>query len=166
MTDRFYYNVLFLCTHNSARSILAEAIMNKISGGRFKAFSAGSSPTWKVHPFALETLQKAGHDTINLRSKNWNEFAIPNAPKMDFVFTVCDTAAGEVCPLWPGQPIRAHWGLADPSRVEGDDESRRAAFYKTYQEINRLIHKFVSLPIEKLDRISLQKELSKLGAEE
>jgi arsenate reductase len=159
------YNVLFLCTHNSARSILAEAILNHLARGRFKGFSAGSSPSGKVNPLVLETLQKAGHDTLGLRSKNWDEFAVPGAPEMDIVITVCDNAAGEVCPIWPGQPIRLHWGLDDPSRVTGDDEARRAAFSKTYQEIIRRLRKLVSLPTEGLDRNALQKKLFELGTE-
>ena len=165
MADRVY-NVLFLCTHNSARSVLAEAVLNHLAGDRFKAFSGGSSPAGKVNRLAIETLQKARFETDGLRSKSWNEFAGPDAPKIDFVFTVCDNAAGEVCPIWPGQPIKAHWGLADPSRVEGDDETKRAAFFKTYQEISRRVREFISLPIDKLDPISLQKKLNELGTQE
>lgn len=164
MADRVY-NVLFLCTHNSARSILAEAIMNHLAPGRFKAFSAGSSLSGKINLLALETLQKAGLDTQGLRSKNWDEFAIPGAPEMDIVITVCDNAAGEVCPVWPGQPIRVHWGLDDPSRVSGDDEARRAAFSKAYQEISRRLREFVNLPIENLNQNSLQNKLNEIGTE-
>jgi arsenate reductase len=159
------YNVLFLCTHNSARSILAEAILNHLAHGRFKGFSAGSSPSGKINPLALETLQKAGLDTHGLRSKNWDEFATPGAPEMDIVITVCDNAAGEVCPIWPGQPIRVHWGLDDPSHVSGDDETRRGAFFKTYQEISRRLRELLSLPVNRLDRDALQKNLNELGAE-
>lgn len=160
------YNVLFLCTHNSARSIFAEAILNHLACGRFKAFSAGSSPSGKVNPLALEILQKAGHDTHGLRSKSWDEFATPGGPEMDIVITVCDNAAGEVCPIWPGRPIRAHWGLDDPSRVSGDDESRRTAFSKTCQEITRRLREIVNLPIEKLDQDALQRRLTELGTGE
>ncbi|MHB8481209.1 MAG: arsenate reductase ArsC [Nitrospiria bacterium] len=159
------YNVLFLCTHNSARSIMAEAVMNDLACGRFKAFSAGSSPSGKVNPLAIETLQKAGHDTQGLRSKSWNEFAAPGAPEMDIVITVCDNAAGEVCPIWPGHPVRVHFGLDDPSRVGGDDEAGRAAFSKTCQEITRRLREFVNLPIEKLDRNALQNKLNESGTE-
>lgn len=165
MSDRIY-NVLFLCTHNSARSILAEAILNHLSSGRFKAFSAGSSPSGKVNPFALEILWKAGLETDGLRSKNWNEFAVPGAPEIDIVITVCDNAAREVCPIWHGQPMKAHWGLADPSRVDGDDEARRGAFLKTYQDLTRRLKEFLSLPIENLDRETFQKNLNELGAHE
>ena len=164
MADRVY-NVLFLCTHNSARSILAEAIMNHLAPGRFKAFSAGSSPSGKVNLLALETLQKAGLDTQGLRSKNWDEFAISGAPEMEIVITVCDNAAGEVCPIWPGHPIRVRWGLDDPSRVSGDDQARRRAFSKTYQEISRRLRVFVNLSIERLDRNALQNKLNELGTE-
>lgn len=159
------YNVLFLCTHNSARSILAEAILNHLARGRFKGFSAGSSPSGKVNPLALETLQKAGLGTNGLHSKNWDEFTVPGAPEMDIVVTVCDNAAGEVCPIWPGQPIRVHWGLDDPSRVTGDDKAKRTAFSKTYQEMTRRLQKLVSLPVEGFDRNALREKLDELGTE-
>lgn len=162
MTEKIY-NVLFLCTGNSARSILAEGILNTLGQGRFRAYSAGSFPKGTVNPLAIETLLNSGHDVSELRSKSWDEFAGPNAPQMDFVFTVCDAAAGEACPAWPGQPMTAHWGFADPSHVEGDDAKRRAAFSKTYHEIAQRIRLFVGLPIERLDRMSLQKQLRELG---
>ena len=161
---KIIYNVLFLCTHNSARSILAEAILNHLARGRFKGFSAGSSPSGRVNPLALETLQKAGLETHGLRSKRWDEFAAPLAPKMDIVITVCDDAAGEVCPIWPGQPIRVHWGLDDPSVISRDDKGRRAAFSKTYQEISRRLQELLSLPFEGLDRNALQEKLNELGS--
>ena len=160
------YSLLFLCTHNSARSILAEAILRHLSGGRFKAFSAGSSPLGKVNPLALETLREAGLDTDELRSKNWEEFVAPGAPEIDIMITVCDNVAGEVCPIRPGRPMKAHWGLPDPSRVSGDEEARRRAFSKTYQEITRRLKEFLSLPIENLDRDTLQKKLNELGSHE
>lgn len=154
------YNVLFLCTGNSARSILAEAILNHTGQGRFQAFSAGSSPTGKVNPFALELLQKQGIDTTSFRSKSWDEFVgIP----LDFVFTVCDNAAGEVCPAWIGQPITAHWGIEDPAAVEGTDDDKRRAFFKAFSLLQRRIGLFTSLPIDKLDQLALKKELSQIG---
>jgi arsenate reductase (thioredoxin) len=159
------YNVLFLCTHNSSRSILAEAILNHLAQGRFKGFSAGSSPTGKVNPFALETLKKAGIEALGLRSKSWNEFAHPGAPQMDIVITVCDNAANEVCPIWPGQPIGAHWGLVDPSSVRGDDETKKAAFSKTYREIIQRLQVLLAIPVEDLDRNILLKRLNEIGAD-
>jgi arsenate reductase len=162
MTDKTY-NVLFLCTHNSARSVLAEGLLNQMGAGRFKAFSAGSFPSGKVNPFALQTLQKLGCDTTSVRSKNWDEFAGTDAPKMDFIFTVCDNAAGETCPIWPGHPMTAHWGFADPSATEGDDDTKLAAFAHTAQLITARLRLFTSLPIDKLDHLSLLGKLRELG---
>ena len=158
-------NVLFLCTHNSARSILGEAILNNlaVSQGRFKAFSAGSHPSGKPNPFALECIRNAGLSTEGLRSKDWLEFAAPDAPKLDFVFTVCDNAANEVCPVWPGQPMSAHWGLPDPTAVEGSDEEKRKAFSSTFRHLSTRIGIFTSLPMTKLDKLSLQKKLNEIG---
>ena len=156
-------NVLFLCTHNSARSILAEAILTREGAGKFRAFSAGSSPKGAVHPMALHTLEKLNHDTSTLRSKSWDEFAGPEAPKMDFVFTVCDRAAAESCPFWPGQPMTAHWGVPDPSDAQGDDAAIGLAFYDTYRMLRNRISIFVSLPMSALDSLSLQQELDAIG---
>lgn len=164
MADRVY-NVLFLCTGNSARSIISEAIMNHLGGGRFNAYSAGSHPTGRVNPFAIEILQKHGHEVSGLRSKSWDEFAAPDAPKMDFIITVCDKAAGEACPVWLGQPITAHWGFVDPAHVEGDDDTKRTAFAKTYMGITRRLRLFQSIPLEKLDRMTLQQQLNALSKE-
>ncbi len=164
MTDKTY-NVLFLCTHNSARSVLAEGLLNQIGAGRFKAYSAGSFPSGTVNPFALKTLEMFSCDTANMRSKSWNEFAGPDAPKMDFIFTVCDNAAGEVCPIWPGHPMTAHWGFADPSLVQGDDDTRLAAFVHTAHLITARLRLFISLPFEALDQLSLSKELRSLGGQ-
>ena len=157
------YNVLFLCTGNSARSIMAEAYLNAAGNGRFAAFSAGSHPGGKVNPFALELLQKNRIDTEGLRSKSWEEFARPGAPALDFVFTVCDNAAGEVCPIWPGQPMSAHWGVNDPAAVEGTDEEKRRAFFRAYAELSTRINLFLSLPLGKLDRLVLKKKLDEIG---
>ncbi|MGM8061744.1 arsenate reductase ArsC [Vogesella indigofera] len=162
MNDKIY-NVLFICTGNSARSILAEAIITQLGQGRFRGFSAGSYPRGEVNPLALDLLQSHRHDVSALRSKSWDEFAVPEAPKMDFIFTVCDNAAGEACPAWPGQPLTAHWGFTDPSHVVGDEDTRRKAFSRTYMEIANRIRLFLSLPLEKIDRMSLQSELRKLG---
>ena len=159
------YRVLFLCTGNSARSILAETILNRLGLGRFQAFSAGSTPTGQVHPYALDLLRQLGHPTEDLRSKDWNEFAQPGSPELDFVFTVCDKAAGEVCPVWPGQPLSAHWGLPDPAAEEGNEAERRLAFADTYRMLKNRIEAFVSLPVASLDRLSLQKELDAIGAQ-
>ena len=156
-------NVLFLCTGNSARSILAEAHLNAAGKGRFAAYSAGSHPAGKVNPFALELLRKSRLPTEGLRSKNWGEFAAPGAPRMDFVFTVCDNAAGEACPLWPGQPMTAHWGVADPAAVDGSDDARRKAFMRAYAELSNRINLFLNLPLDKLDRMVLQKKLEGIG---
>lgn len=156
-------NVLFLCTHNSARSILAEAILAREGAGKFQAFSAGSSPKGAVHPMALHTLEKLNHEISDLRSKSWDEFAGSDAPKMDFVFTVCDRAAAESCPFWPGQPMTAHWGVPDPSEVQGDDAAVGLAFYDTYRMLRNRISIFVSLPMSALDSLSLQRELDAIG---
>ena len=156
-------NVLFLCTGNSARSILAEAYLNAAGKGRFKAFSAGSNPAGKVNPLALELLERNRLPTANLRSKKWDEFAQPGAPKLDFVFTVCDNAAGETCPLWPGQPVTAHWGVADPAAVEGTDDGRRKAFQRAFTELSARINLLLALPIAKLDRLTLQRRLDEIG---
>ena len=157
------YNLLFLCTGNSARSILAEAMANHLGKGRFHAYSAGSHPRGRVHPIALQILQDAGLPTATLRSKPWDEFAAADAPAMDLIITVCDKAAGEACPVWPGHPVTAHWGFADPSHVEGDDATRRAAFAKTAQDIAHRLRLFLSLPLDKLDRLSLQHEVRAIG---
>lgn len=156
-------NVLFLCTGNSARSILAEAYLNSAGKGRFVAYSAGSHPAGKVNPYAIGLLEKNRLPTQGLRSKNWDEFAVPNAPKMDFVFTVCDNAAGEVCPLWPGQPMTAHWGIADPAAVVGSEEAKRKAFLRAFTELSTRINLLLALPVGKLDRIALKRELDEIG---
>ena len=164
MNDRVY-NALFLCTHNSARSLLAEAILNNpaVSCGRFKAYSAGSHPSGKPNPFALELIKSVGLPVDELRSKDWDEFAKPDAPKIDFVFTVCDNAASEVCPVWPGHPMTAHWGVPDPAAVEGSDELKRRAFSNAFRHLANRINIFVNLPIQTLDRLSLQKKLDEIG---
>lgn len=162
MTDKTY-NMLFLCTHNSARSILAEGLVTQMSKGRVKGFSAGSHPSGRVNPLALETLQRLGCDTGKAASKSWDAFEAPGAPRMDFVVTVCDNAAGEACPVWPGQPVTAHWGFADPSSVEGDEATKREAFAKTATAIMNRLRLFLSLPIDKLDRMALQREVTSLG---
>lgn len=158
------YAVLFLCTGNSARSILAEAILNREGASRFKAFSAGSQPKGAVHPFATDLLSKLNHRVDELRSKSWSEFATPQAPPLDFVFTVCDNAAGEVCPVWPGQPMTAHWGVPDPAAVGGLEAVRRAAFADTYRMLANRISIFINLPIASLDKLTLQKRLDAIGA--
>ena len=147
MTEQRPLNVLFLCTGNSARSIMAEAIINRVGMGKFKGYSAGSMPTGKVHPMALELLNRLNYDTSNARSKSWEEFSAPGAPELDFVFTVCDNAANEVCPIWPGQPMSAHWGLPDPVAAEGDEAQRALAFADTYRMLNNRISIFTSLPL-------------------
>jgi arsenate reductase len=159
------FNVLFLCTHNSARSIMAEAILNNpaISRGRFKAYSAGSHPSGNPNPFALAQIGSVGLPLDGLRSKAWDEFAQPGAPKMDFVFTVCDNAANEVCPVWPGQPMTAHWGLPDPAAVGGSDEQKRRAFAEAFRHLAHRINIFTCLPLDKLDRLSLQQKLKEIG---
>ena len=157
------FNVLFLCTGNSARSILAESILNQIGSGRFKAFSAGSHPSGSVNPHVLELLKKNGLPSTDLRSKSWDEFASPEAPALDFVFTVCDNAAGEVCPIWPGQPMTAHWGIEDPALIEGNDAAKRDAVSTAFRLLNRRISLFVNLPMSKLDAMSLKHELDVIG---
>ena len=157
------YNVLFLCTGNSARSIMAEALLNTLGKGYFKTYSAGSHPTGRVHRLAIEVLQKDGLDTDGLRSKSWNEFSEPDAPVMDFVFTVCDNAAGEACPVWPGRPITGHWGFEDPATVNGDEDHQREAFARVFRQIATRIHAFISLPFDKLDHLSLQQHVKALG---
>jgi len=162
MRDR-PYNVLFLCTHNSARSIIAESVMNRLGRGRFKAFSAGSQPRGQVHPFALDLLANLGHDVSGLRSKSWEEFSGPGANPLDFVFTVCDNAADEVCPVWPGQPMTAHWGVPDPSQAGGSETERRLAFADTTRMLSQRIGIFMSLPFRSLDKMSLQNRLREIG---
>jgi arsenate reductase (thioredoxin) len=156
-------NVLFLCTGNSARSIMAEAYLNASGRGQFVAYSAGSRPTGKVNTLALDLLAKNRMPTSGLRSKSWDEFARPGAPRLDFVFTVCDSAAGEVCPIWPGQPMTAHWGVQDPAAVQGTDEERRKAFLRAFTELTTRINLFMSLPIDKLERAALKKKLDEIG---
>lgn len=165
MPERIY-NVLFLCTGNSARSILGEALVNHVGEGRFRAYSAGSTPKGDVHPLALDTLAKNGISTDGLRSKGWDEFAAPDAPKMDFVFTVCDNAAGEACPVWPGQPMTAHWGIEDPAAVEGPEYRRRAAFDDAFRYLRNRITAFMSLPLGTIDRMALTSKLQGIGAME
>jgi arsenate reductase (thioredoxin) len=157
------YNVLFLCTGNSARSIMAEAILSRSGAGKFNAFSAGSHPKGEIHPQALNLLRRFNYKTEGFRSKNWEEFAKPGAPALDFVFTVCDNAAGEVCPVWPGQPMSAHWGIPDPAAAEGSEAEIAAAFVDAYGRLNNRINIFVALPFEGLDRLSLQKRLDDIG---
>lgn len=156
------YNVLILCTGNSARSILGEVLFNTLGKGQFKAYSAGSKPAGKVNPGALEWLQANGHSAEGLRSKSWDEFAAPGAPEFDFIFTVCDNAAGEACPLWLGKPATAHWGIPDPAHIEGN-EARRAAFNRAAEQLARRIQLFMSLPIGKLDKLTLKEKLAEIG---
>ena len=165
MPDRVY-NVLFLCTGNSARSVLAEAILNRAGKGRFRGFSAGSQPKTQVNPHTLNLLRHLGYDTSALRSKSWHEFAVADAPPLDFVFTVCDNAAGETCPFWPGQPMTAHWGIPDPAAAEGSDAEIAVAFSDAYRMLERRIHLFLALPIDKLDMMVLSKRLKDIGASE
>ena len=162
MTEEIY-NVLFLCTGNSARSIMAEAILERIGAGRFRAFSAGSHPAGSVNPHALDLLKRRNHDVSKLRSKDWLEFEGTDAPPMDFVITVCDKAAGEVCPVWPGQPVSAHWGFPDPAEVKGTEAEVRLAFADVYRELANRLEIFVNLPMAQLDRLSLQKKIRELG---
>lgn len=157
------YNVLFLCTGNSARSILAECIMNRIGAGKFTAFSAGSFPKGVVHPHAIRLLNSLGYETAGLRSKSWDEFAGADAPPIDFIMTVCDNAAGEACPVWPGQPIRAHWGIADPAAAEGSDSLIALAFAEAYRQLHNRVSLFASLPMDSLDRLSMQRHMDDIG---
>jgi arsenate reductase (thioredoxin) len=157
------FNVLFLCTGNSARSVLAEGILRKDGAGRFNAFSAGSHPKRKINPFALKVLDAYGYRTDGYRSKSWNEFAAPGAPVMDFVFTVCDSAAGETCPVWPGQPMTAHWGIEDPAAIEGSDIEKERAFVTAFKYLKNRISVFISLPIRSLDRMALGARLREIG---
>lgn len=163
MTDKTY-NILFLCTGNSARSIMAEALITTLSKGRFIGYSAGSKPGGKVNPFAIEQVKKTGYPVENLRSKSWDEFAAPGAPHMDFIITVCDNAAGEACPVWPGHPATAHWGFEDPAAVEGSDEQKRAAFEKIYRQIMGRMQTFLSLPVHMLEKHAIKQEIEKIGA--
>ncbi len=162
MADRIF-NVLFLCTGNSARSIIAESVLRKVGAGRFRAFSAGSHPKGAVNPFAVKVLERDEYPSEGLRSKSWDEFAAPGAPVMDFVFTVCDTAAAEVCPLWPGQPMTAHWGIEDPAAVEGTDIQKEAAFVLATRYLKNRISIFTSLPIRSLDKMALNAKLREIG---
>ncbi len=162
MPDKVY-NVLFLCTGNSARSILAESIINRLGKGRFRGFSAGSHPTGRVNPFAHALLTQLGYPTEGLRSKSWDEFATPQSPSLDFVITVCDNAAGEVCPYWPGQPITAHWGIPDPAAVDGTDVAKSLAFRQAFKAMETRIKLFLSLPIASIDRMRLQKQMDEIG---
>lgn len=163
MTGNRVFNVLFLCTHNSARSVLAECAMNRLGKGKYKAYSAGSMPSGRVHPMALDLLKSLNFDTSGLASKSWDEFAVPGAPQMDFIFTVCDNAAHETCPIWPGHPASAHWGLPDPSAVEGSEAERRLAFAETYRMLAQRIDAFVNLPFDSLDQLLLKKRLQEIG---
>lgn len=162
MSDKLY-NVLFVCTGNSARSIMAEGILNKLGAGRFRVWSAGSQPKGAVHPMALEVLERLGMSRDEFRSKSWDEFAAPDAPVMDFVFTVCDNAAGEVCPVWPGQPITAHWGVYDPAGVEGSTERQQQAFYDVAQMLKRRIELMLALPEPSLSSLTIQSQLNDIG---
>ncbi len=166
MTEHSPLNVLFLCTHNSARSQIAESIMQRLGMGKFKGYSAGSHPASEVHPFALELLKRLNYDTSNLRTKSWDEFAAPGAPQLDFVFTVCDDAANEICSVWPGQPMTAHWGLPDPSAVQGTDAEERFAFADAHRMLYQRIGIFTNLPLASLDKLSLQKHLDEIGRTE
>ena len=157
------FNVLFLCTHNSARSIVAEAVMSRLGKPRFNGFSAGSMPSGKIQPLAIEMLRRLNYDISKLRSKSWEEFARQESPKLDFVFTLCDDAANEACPVWPGQPMTAHWGLPDPSAVQGTDAERAYAYADTHRMLHQRISIFVNLPIESLDKLTLQKRIDDIG---
>ncbi|MBU3542943.1 MAG: arsenate reductase ArsC [Burkholderiaceae bacterium] len=159
------YNILFLCTHNSARSVIGEVLATQMSGGKFIGYSAGSTPGGRVNPFAVEIAESLGYDTSKLRSKSWDEFAAPGAPQMDFIITVCDSAAGEQCPYWPGKPATAHWGYPDPSAVQGSDEDKRAAFKQVEMGLKRRLQILMNLPLEKLDTMSLNQELKRIATE-
>jgi arsenate reductase (thioredoxin) len=163
MTAKRVFNVLFLCTHNSARSVIAECVMNKLGNGRFRGYSAGSMPSGRVHPLALALLASLGYDTLGLRSKSWEEFAAPGAPQLDFIFTVCDNAANEVCPVWPGKPISAHWGVPDPSAAQGTEAERRFAFADTHRMLSQRISAFVDLPFDALDALTLNQRVRDIG---
>ena len=163
MTTMPAYNVLFLCTGNSARSILAESLLNHWGKGRFRAFSAGSFPRGQVHPMAIELLKRKNLPAEGLRSKSWDEFASPGSPPIDFIFTVCDNAAGEVCPIWPGKPMTAHWGIADPAAAEGTETEKASAFRKAMKELETRIKLFTSLPLDSLDALALQAKLREIG---
>jgi len=162
MSERIY-DVLFLCRGNSARSIFAESILNRTGFGRFRGHSAGSHPAGSINPYTLELLERLNYPTATLRSKDWSQFAAEDAPRMDFVITVCDKTAGEQCPVWPGQPMTAHWGFADPSAVEGSEAQKRLAFAEVYRELNTRIEIFVNLPMESLDRLALKRRLDEIG---
>ncbi|MBB6252703.1 arsenate reductase ArsC [Nitrospirillum iridis] len=162
MTERVF-NVLFLCTHNSARSVMAECILNRIGEGHFRAYSAGSQPTGRINPVVRALLERLGHDVSGLRSKTWDEFAVSGAPEMDFIFTVCDNAAGEVCPVWPGYPVTAHWGFADPSSFQGSDAEKAAFTAGIYGQIDRRLRAFTSLPLASLDRLALKRHLDDMA---
>ncbi|MBL0123866.1 MAG: arsenate reductase ArsC [Betaproteobacteria bacterium] len=164
MADRLF-NVLFLCTHNSARSVMAEALLNTIGRERFQAFSAGSMPSGRVNPFAIEMARTIGYLTENVRSKSWDEYAQPGAQRMDIIITVCDDAAGEVCPVWPGHPATAHWGFPDPSNTQGSDAEKRHAFEQVFHAIRRRIELLVNLPVEKLEHLALANELKRIHAQ-
>lgn len=162
MSERVF-NVLFLCTHNSARSVMAECILNKEGKGRFKAFSAGSQPSGRINPFVKDLLEHLGHDISAVRSKTWDEFAGPDAPQMDFIFTVCDNAAGEVCPVWPGHPMTAHWGFPDPSSATGTDAGKAAFTADVFAQIQRRLQLFMSLPLASLDKLALKRKLAEMA---
>jgi len=162
VADRVY-TVLFLCTGNSARSVMAEVVLNKLGKGRFRAYSAGSHPTGSVHQYAIEALQRLKLPTEGLRSKSWDEFAVTGAPLLDFVFTVCDKAAGETCPAWPGQPMTAHWGVEDPAGFVGPEEKKRELFRATFLTLSRRIELFLCLPFEKIDKLALQERITAIG---
>ncbi len=163
MTDKTW-NILVLCTGNSARSIMAEALLNVLGQGRFRAFSAGSHPTGRVHPMAIENCRAIGYPAEHMRSKSWDEFALPGAPEMDFIITVCDNAASEICPVWPGHPATAHWGFEDPAAVTGDEAAQRRAFGSVFAQIRRRVELFASLPLASLDRIAIQREMAHIGS--
>lgn len=163
MSDEKIYNTLFLCTGNSARSIMAEVMLNSMGGGRFRAWSAGSHPKGAVHPLALELLAKNRLPIEGLRSKDWEEFVRPGAPQIDFVFTVCDNAAGEVCPVWPGRPMTAHWGIPDPAAAAGSADDQRKAFFLAYNQLSTRLSLFVNLPLDRLDKMTLQQQLRDIG---
>ncbi|XAH22670.1 arsenate reductase ArsC [Xylophilus sp. GW821-FHT01B05] len=162
MTEKIF-NVLVLCTGNSARSIMAEALINTLGQGRFRAYSAGSHPNGRVNPRAIDKARQVGYPVEHLRSKSWDEFAVPDAPQMDFIVTVCDNAAGEVCPIWPGQPISAHWGFEDPAAVEGSDEAKQRGFDTVFRQIMGRVRIFVSLPFASLDRAAIKREMQAIG---